>query len=100
MPLLISIGGYALLKDRVCSVCSLNSTHVAVKSNANPSIHKSAFQIEFTRRFSVFAKVIEEKKKGEKSVYEKAFHSAYSLMNSFISNRQFIPFAEFHPECL
>ena len=63
----------------------------AVKSHGNSSVHKSAFEIEFTQRSSVFEKDHSEKKRVANSVYEKAFHSAYFLMKGFISNRQFLP---------
>ena len=50
----------------------------------------SAYEVEFTQRFSEFEKDDREKKAVANSVYERAFHTAYFLMKSFISNGQLL----------
>ena len=67
----------------------------AVKSHAVASVHKSAYEVEFTQRFSEFEKEDREKKAVANSVYERAFHTAYFLMKGFISNGQLIPLIDF-----
>lgn len=82
-------------KEVFASTPSVRFKSNAINTHCSSNLHASALENEILQKVSCFHHHITKKSECKESVLEQAFSTAYSIMKSFMANRQFVPMLKF-----